>query len=218
MTMEEPADIRAVLFDFDMTLMDTSYIINECTNMLADAKGLRRVSREETLAVIGLSIEDSWRTLWGKFEPEWLDHYRNEFRLKEEEGFRQFPGTMDTPARLREAGVKTGVVSNRRFARMAVEKSGMSGLFDVIIGLENVANAKPHPEPILTALDEISVPPESAVYVGDTTIDMNAAAAAGVRGLGMTTGNYGAEQLMEAGAEWVCSDLLEIPRVIGISS
>jgi phosphoglycolate phosphatase len=218
MTMEEPADIRAVLFDFDMTLMDTSYIINECTNMLADAKGLKRVSLEETLAVIGLSIEDSWLTLWGKFEPEWLELYRNEFRLKEEEGFRPFPGTMDTPARLREAGIKTGVVSNRRFARSAVEKSGMSGLFDVIIGLENVANAKPHPEPILTALDKIGVPPERAVYVGDTLIDMNTAVSAGVRGLGMTTGNYGAKQLREAGAKWVCSDLTEIPRVIGISS
>ena len=51
--------IGAVLFDFDMTLVDSSYAITECTNLLADAKGLARVTREEILKVIGLPIEES---------------------------------------------------------------------------------------------------------------------------------------------------------------
>jgi phosphoglycolate phosphatase len=206
----------AVLFDFDLTLIDSSYIITECTNLLAAARGLRPVTREEILSVIGLPIDESWIALWGRMDPEWLDYYRKNFREIEHDGFREFPGTREVPIKLREAGIKTGVVSNRRFARNAVERVGIADLFDIILGLEDFTNPKPHPEPILTALNRLGAPRERAVYVGDTQIDMRTAAAAEVSGLGVTTGNFGGEALMSAGARWVCSDLRDIPDTIGV--
>lgn len=206
--------IKAVVFDFDMTLMDTSYIITECTNLLAGRYGLRRVTREEMLTVIGLPIADSWIALWGRFEEEWLEHYRAHFRGVEQAGFREFPGTREVPARLREAGVRTGVASNRRFAASALEQSGIAPLFDAVVGLEDVTNPKPHPEPILTALSRLGVEPREAAYVGDTDIDMRTAAAAGVMGIGVTTGNFGADALISAGALAVCASLREIPGIV----
>ncbi|MDR1137520.1 MAG: HAD family hydrolase [Synergistaceae bacterium] len=197
----------AALFDFDMTLMDTSYIITDCTNLLAERFGLRSVTRDEVLSVIGLEISDSWVSLWGRFEDEWLDYYRKHFRAREQSGFREFPDTRSAVSSLRENGVKTGVVSNRHFASATVKKSGIAHLFDVVVGLEDVRNAKPHPEPILTALSRLSSVSNRAFYVGDTDTDMKAAVASGVTGIGVTTGNYGADALKAAGAAVSCPNL-----------
>jgi phosphoglycolate phosphatase len=204
----------AALFDFDMTLMDTSYIITDCTNLLAEQFGLRRVTRDEILSVIGLEISDSWVRLWGRYEDEWLDYYRKHFRATEQSGFREFPDTRDAISALRKNGIKTGVVSNRRFAATAVETSGIAPLFDVIVGLEDVRNAKPHPEPVLTALSRLSAVPAEAFYAGDTDIDMKTAAAAGVTGIGVTTGNYGADALKAAGAVYTCPNLIGVAKLI----
>jgi phosphoglycolate phosphatase len=115
---------------------------------------------------------------------------------------------------LRENGVKTGVVSNRKFARAAVEQSGIASLFDVIIGLEDVRNAKPDPEPVLAALDRLSASAGDAFYVGDTAIDMRTAVAAGVTGIGVATGNYGEDELISSGASASCPNLSRVAETI----
>jgi phosphoglycolate phosphatase len=205
---------RAALFDFDLTLMDTSYAITECTNALADEMGLRRVTREEALTVIGLPIAESWMKLWGRFEEEWLDIYRQNFRDREHEGFREFPDTRSALSRLRENGVKTGVVSNRKFAMKAVTACGIASFFDVVTGLEDVQHPKPHPEPVLKALSRLSAEPGRSFYIGDTDIDMKTAVAAGVTGIGVTTGNFSAWELGAAGAAHACPNLSAVADII----
>jgi HAD superfamily hydrolase (TIGR01549 family) len=204
----------AALFDFDLTLMDTSYAITECTNAFAEKMGLRPVTREETLRVIGLPIAESWIGLWGRFEEEWLDIYRQNFREREHEGFREFPDTRSALARLRENGVKVGVVSNRRFAMRAVKACGLAPLFDVVLGLEDVRHPKPHPEPVFTALSRLSAKPGMSFYTGDTDIDMKTAVAAGVTGIGVATGNFSTGELRAAGGAYACANLSAVADTI----
>lgn len=210
------SEIKAALFDFDMTLVDSSWGIAHCTNEFAKLKGLRPVPRETVMAAIGLTIIDSWKMYWGEFREDWLAEYREKFRGEERKMLRLFPDTIPTLDALRGAGVKTGLVSNRQFARNPAEYLGIADKFDVIIGLEDVTHAKPDPEPLLTALSRLGVEPAQAVYVGDTDIDMKTAAAAGVRGIGVTTGNFGAEQHLAAGARHVCAHLAEVLPLCGV--
>ena len=198
---------RAALFDFDLTLVDTSYAITDCSNMLADEFGLMRVTRDEVIKVIGLPILGSWTALWGQSHSEWLDFYRRNLREQEHSGFREFPDTRGAIGRLRANGILTGVVTNRHKGRLAVEGCGLESLFDIIIGVEDVDNPKPHPEPLLKAMSLLGVEPEAAFYIGDTDIDMKAAKSAEVRGIGVTTGSFGAEELISAGAEITCANL-----------
>ena len=207
-------ETRAALFDFDLTLMDTSYAITDCTNAFADKMGLRRVTREETLRVIGLPIAESWIGLWGKFEEEWLDIYRQSFRDREQEGFREFPDTRSALARLRANGIKVGVVSNRRFAMRAVTACGLVPLLDVVVGLEDVRYPKPDPEPVLAALSRLSAKPERSFYTGDTDIDMKTAAAAGVTGIGVATGNFSVCELKATGGAYACPNLSAVADTI----
>jgi HAD superfamily hydrolase (TIGR01549 family) len=206
--------IRAAVFDFDMTLVDSSFAVTECMNLFAAAKGFRKVTREEILSLMGLPIEDELRILWGSFEPDWIDYYRSAFGDRELDMIREFPGARDTLSSLREAGIKVGVATNRGRAKRALSRCGLSNLLDVVIGLEDVKNAKPHPEPVLTAIERIGETPGVAVYVGDAEIDMKTAVAARVPGIGVTTGNFGEERLRAAGASWVCSSLREVPDII----
>ena len=198
---------RAALFDFDLTLVDTSYAITDCSNLLADEFGLRHVTRDEVIKVIGLPILGSWEALWGQSRSEWLDFYRANLREQEHSGFREFPDTRLAVERLRANGVLTGIVTNRHKGRNAVEGCGLTPLFDVIVGVEDVNNPKPHPEPLLKAMSLLNVEPEAVFYIGDTDIDMKTAKAANVRGIGVTTGSFGAEELISAGAEISCANL-----------
>jgi HAD superfamily hydrolase (TIGR01549 family) len=204
----------AALFDFDLTLMDTSHIITECTNLLTDHFGLRRVSRDEMLRLIGLPIMDSWAALWGEAREEWLTYYRANLRAMEHADFREFPDTRSAITRLRENGVATGIVTNRNNARAAAEACGIAEMFDVVVGAEDVSHPKPHPEPVLKGMSLLGTDASLSFYTGDTDIDMKTAAAAGVRGIGVTTGNFGAGALISAGGTFACPNLSEVADTI----
>lgn len=206
--------IRTVLFDFDMTLADSSYAIAHCTNLLAEHFGLRRLSREETLAIIGIHIEKAWANVWGDFKQEWLDYYRANFGVKEDALIRVFDSTVPTLEKLRSMGIKTGVASNRHYAMRPIKSLGLEKYLDSIVGIREAANPKPAPDIILKSLAELRTLKEEAVYVGDTDTDMKTAKNAGIRAIGMTTGNFTRGQLFEAGADFVCGDLAEILEIV----
>lgn len=206
--------IEAVLFDFDMTLVDSSYAIHHCTNLMAKKKGLREVGYQELLATIGLPIDESWLRLWGEFKQEWLDYYRENFREVEQSELRPYPDAVETLETLRVRGIKVGVVSNRRFAKRSVDAAKLTSYMDVVVGLEDVENAKPHPEPLLKGFAAIGVKPENGIYVGDTDIDMQTAKAAGVKGIGVATGNFSTDRLVAAGAWKAFPGLKAIPDAI----
>lgn len=205
---------EAVLFDFDMTLADSSYAIHYCTNLTAKKFGFREIPYAEVKASIGLPIEDSWRFFWGDFKQEWLDYYRANFRGDEHSRIKLFPDAVGTVEILRASGRKVGVASNRRFAVRVVEQVGLAGLLDVVIGLEDVKRAKPEPDCIIEGFEKLGVAPERGIYVGDTDIDMKAARAAGVRGVGVTTGNFDKAGLAAAGAWRVLDGLGGLPGLI----
>lgn len=197
-----------VLFDFDMTLVNSAPAITRCLNMVAREGHLRVVTEEEVLATIGLPMEDALARLWGSYEPRWLDMYRERCREVEYAGLLVFDDAVPTLRTLRERGCRTGVVSNRRFARPVVECVALDALCDVVVGLEDIARPKPFPDALEHALAVLGAAAEEALYVGDTDVDMRTAVAAGVRGVGITTGAFGAPELFAAGA-WCTVDCLQ---------
>lgn len=211
-----PQKVSAVIFDFDMTLADSSWAIHRCTNLLAKEFGLKEVSREKVMEAIGLPIEGCWRLFWGDFRPEWLAFYRAKFRGEEQNGIKPFPNAVPLLEKLRAAGVKTGVVSNRTFARKVIDATGLSPYMDAVVGMEDVKNPKPKPDALYLGIERLGSSAGGTLYVGDTDIDMQTSVAAGVRGVGMTTGNFGAPALKEAGAWRTCGDLIEVAALSGL--
>lgn len=207
--------IRAILFDFDMTLIDSSYAITSCMNGLARDLGLGEVTRQQVLSTIGLPIESAWETLWGRFRPEWLDHYRNHYSARERKELRPFPGAVPLLENLSREGIQKAVVTNRRNARVSVEAVGLSAFFEAIVGLDAVERPKPYPDSLLLGLKLLDVKKEEALYVGDTDIDMKTALAAKVRPVGVLSGNHQEGALAKAGAWKTFPDLVALGEWLG---
>lgn len=200
--------VKAVIFDFDMTLADSSYAITNSTNRLAREHGLRNVTREEVLKTIGMPIRDSWLHLWGEFKEEWLTEYRNFFVEQEYAGIRVFPGTFPLLEFLRDKGIRLAVASNRQNARPVVESQKLDAFFEHIIGIQDVEHPKPAPDILNKSMELLGAGAEEVFYVGDTDLDMMTSVAAGVRGIGLTTGNFSARELEISGA-WRTFDKIE---------
>lgn len=77
--------------------------------------------------------------------------------------------------------VELAVCTNRAASmEMIIKDFGLEGFFGFIMTAAKVANPKPHPEPLLKVLEHYAITPHEALFVGDSQVDMQAAAAAGV--------------------------------------
>lgn len=80
----------------------------------------------------------------------------------------------------------------------------------MIVDGSHVAHAKPAPDLFLLAARQLRADPAALWCIGDSTFDMRAARAAGMRALGVTTGSAAADDLTDAGAAEVLSSLEEL--------
>ena len=64
---------------------------------------------------------------------------------------------------------------------MSANQAGLDQAFEIVIGAGEVTHPKPHPEPVLKALELLDAAPERTVFIGDSRHDIECGAAAGVR-------------------------------------
>lgn len=93
---------------------------------------------------------------------------------------RREEGLVETLSALK-GKVELAVCTNRASSmEMIIEDFGLEGFFGCVMTAGKVANPKPHPEPLFKVLEHYSIGPQEALFVGDSAVDMQAAAAAGV--------------------------------------
>jgi phosphoglycolate phosphatase len=122
------------------------------------------------------------------------------------------PGTADLLAALAERGLALGVCSNKpvAFTRELLDYLGIGGRFQAVLGPEDVAHPKPAPDMLLAALPRLGVQAEQALYIGDMTVDVQTARAAGVRVWIVTTGSDPAEAVRAAKPDGLFGSLAEL--------
>lgn len=137
---------------------------------------LARAPRREDLAVAAAAIYLSGRG-WQEAKRLVMEAYGEADRIQEE-SYRPvlFPGVGEALRELRGAGFRLGIATNGEGASTAAmaRTLGIDGLLDVVVGAEDVAEAKPAPDMILLACERVGVDPGDAVYVGDLTEDVEA--------------------------------------------
>ncbi|HPI98799.1 MAG TPA: HAD family hydrolase [Synergistales bacterium] len=206
--------IKAVMFDFDMTLVDSSHAITEGMNFIARKEGLRLLSHAEVLGIIGMPIEESWELVWGRYDESWLQHYRESFRETEYKGINLYSGTLPLLNDLRSMGIALGVASNRSKVTSVVRAVGLEEFFLCTLGLDDVERPKPAPDMLIMGMEILGSSPAETLYLGDTEADIAAAVAAGVRAVGVTTGNLDHESLLNAGAWLTLSDISGLKDIV----
>jgi phosphoglycolate phosphatase len=89
-------------------------------------------------------------------------------------------GLIETLDRLK-GRVSLAICTNRAISMdMIIEDFGLNGYFECVMTASQVANPKPHPEPLIKVLDHFGIEPHEALFVGDGEVDMLSARGAGV--------------------------------------
>lgn len=208
--------ITAVIFDLDGTLIDSTDAIVESFFHTCDTLGLPRPPRDNIVRSIGHTLPDQFRLITDHDPHECVRVYRAYYGQVACAKTTAMPGAAESVRRLREAGLRLGFATSKKrvFAELILDHLGMMDAFDAGIGPDDVTHPKPHPEAILKSLDRLGVAPEQAVVVGDTSFDVLAARAAGVRCLCVTTGYNTRQELLALNPEAVFDSLSELTEYI----
>lgn len=173
---------RAVLFDWDNTLVDNWAVIHTALNAALVAMGHERWTLEETRKRVRASARDSFPVLFGDRWEDAQTIFYDSFRKAHLEQLREMPGAGAMLDQLAAAGIYLGVVSNKNgaFLREEADHLGWTSRFGRIVGATDAARDKPAVEPVEMALEGSGVGPGSEVwFVGDTDIDLVCAVNAG---------------------------------------
>jgi phosphoglycolate phosphatase len=169
---------RAILFDWDNTLVDSWGTIHDALNLVMAAMGKPPWSLEDTRRNVRLSLRESFPAHFGERWEEAQQLYLDRFRAIHLERLAALPGRAELLQGLAAAGVYLAIVSNKTGAllRLEAERLGWSPLFGRIVGAGDAAADKPDAAPVELALQPSGMPAGEAVwFVGDTGLDMQCA-------------------------------------------
>lgn len=211
--------IRTILFDLDGTILDTNeLIIQSFLHALRDAAP-PDFGRETIIPGMGLPLIDQMRRFAGREDVDDLIRAYREYNVREHDALvKPFPHAVDVLSRLHDAGLKLGVVTTkmRDMTERGLKLTGMRGFMDTLVTLDDVRHPKPHPEPVRLALERLSAVPGETIMVGDSAVDMQAAAAAGVMPVGVAWSLKGRQVLRDAGARHIIGDMRELYELTGL--
>jgi len=195
---------RAVLFDLDGTLVNTGPDIAAALNKALAGLGRDTYPVERILGWVGDGasrlVQRALAAGGGEPPPDELEralalfyrHYSAAVCVRSE----PYPHLRRLLKELRAGGVQIGCVTNKpeQLSRALLEALELASMFDVVVGGDTLASRKPDPGPIWHACRQLGVTPDDTVYVGDSTTDCDAAAAAGVPMIAVSYGyNRGAD-------------------------
>jgi phosphoglycolate phosphatase len=211
-----------LIFDLDGTLVDSAPGI--CASMRAACRELGLVEPEDAVVkpMIGLPLTHIARTLLGAGCEETAvqtlcDRYRAAFDEIALPHTAAFPDVPEELARWRESGRRLAIATSKRsdIAVKVLRRAGLLDLFEVVIGGDQVARGKPHPDMALHTLGRLAVPATAAALVGDTAHDVLMARGAGVAAYGVTYGSHDRAELESAGAKAVVNSFRELAAYLG---
>lgn len=190
------------IFDFDYTLGDATGGIVEAVYYALNTMNLPLPTRDEVRQSVGMSLQDTFVYLAKNKEPEAGALFVRLFRKKADEIMTQntvlFKDTVRVLSHLKSEGARLGIVTTKYRYRIVeiLDKFQISGLFDVIVGGEDVKNTKPDPEALIRAIQLFDSPKGNAVYIGDSLIDAKTAGSVNMDFIAVTMGTTKREEFM----------------------
>jgi phosphoglycolate phosphatase len=189
--------LKAVSFDLDGTLLDSTEAIVASFMHTFSALGEAAPPRQRLVNTIGHTLEQQFRMFTDRDPHECAAVYRDHYGRAAAENTKLLPGAETSLERLADEGFKLGFATSKRlkYSEMLLEHFGILHYFASRIGPDEVTHPKPHPEAVLKSCADLGVAPGELVFVGDTRFDVLAAQAAGVRCLAVTTGYASRDEL-----------------------
>lgn len=212
---------NTVIFDFDLTLANSTKPILTCYEETLSACGYPARTKDEIFKMIGLDLVDGLSIISDEKDEEKLEIMRKTYVAKADEVMAQqtvfFDGSRELLASLREKGVNTAIVTSKfRYRVIDTFEAQNSAEFipDEIVGRDDVIIPKPDPTGLLEAISRFGTDKKSVLYVGDSFIDAKTAQNAGVNFAGVLTGSTTREMFSEYPNVMVVENIKELAKRI----
>lgn len=209
--------MKLIIFDFDGTLVDSRSLILESHRIVFSEFRLPLPLPADCLSLVGKTLDLILAQLAGSKAPirdmvRAYDLLLPQLRANPDFAEKPFDGIADLLRDLSYApDTVLGMATGHTSVTVAPALAALQWRnFFRTIQAADMAPSKPHPAMLLQALEATGVAPENAIFVGDTTYDMEMARAAKVQSMGVGWGYHRAEQLAAAGAHFVASTVDEL--------
>ena len=205
----------AILFDLDGTLIDSAPDLAGACNDMRIERGMTALPYERLRAMVGSGARGMVGVGFGLTpdSPAYLelrDEFLRRYEARMTQQTRVFPAVPALLARLGEAGIAWGIVTNKatRFAAPLVAALGLVPSAGALVCGDTTPHSKPHPEPLLEAARRLGSPPAACIYVGDDRRDVDAGRAAGMRTVVASWGYLGVGEPPE---RWAADAIISDP-------
>ncbi len=205
--------LRAVVFDLDGTLIDSTEAIVQSCYHLFDTLNIERPPRKKVVDSIGYPLIDQLAILLGEHDDleHYVDIYREYHKTIASDMTHLLPDVSETLAAFDNAGLKMGFATSKKLSasERILEYLGILHYFTSRVGPDEVKHPKPHPEALLRSMENLEVGADEMLFVGDMHFDVKAAQSAGVACIAVTTGYNTRKELEALEPTAVCDTLAE---------
>ena len=206
--------IKAAIFDLDGTLLNTLEDLCDSTNAALEQYGYPTRTIDEVRRFVGNGVKLLMLRALGIEKPEdnaefedVFAAFRAHYAEHSNDHTRPYDGVMELMQHLQDAGIEMAIVSNKLDpAVKQLNELYFRQYITVAIGENEAAGVKkkPAPDTVYTALRELGIAAENAVYIGDSEVDLATAKNSGLPCISVTWGFRDRECLTEHGAQIFC--------------
>jgi len=209
--------VKLIIFDFDGTLVDSRSLILESHRIVFSKFRLPPPVPADCLSLVGKTLDLILAQLAGPTAPirdmvRAYDLLLPQLRADPFFAEKPFDGIADLLRDLSSTpDIVLGMATGHTSVTVAPALAALQWRdFFRTIQAADMAPSKPHPAMLFQALEATGVTPENAIFIGDTTYDMEMAQAASLRSIGVSWGYHKSDHLAAAGAAHVASTVDEL--------
>jgi phosphoglycolate phosphatase len=194
--------IKLIIFDLDGTLVDTSGDITNALNYALKPYGLRDLTVEDTIKMVGEGItrliekilENERIQMRDTVIKRFLDYYSEHLV----DFSTLYPHVRETLEKLKD--YKKAVISNKReyLSTRLLDKLDLLKYFDLVVGSDTTSERKPSAIPVIYVFTKLGVNPDESIIVGDSNYDIEAGKKAGLKTVAVTYGYRERQYLIDA--------------------
>jgi phosphoglycolate phosphatase len=224
--------IRAVAFDLDGTLIDTMGDLAASVNQMLSLLGAKELPEARVRALVGNGVETLVQRALNESVGDSATHAAQRsaalalFRRVYSQGLfkhsKVYPGVVEALRSLSAAGLSLCCITNKdsAFAEPLLQQAGLSEFLSFTLCADRAEDRKPSPNMLLAACSRLGITPAEMLYVGDSSMDIAAARAAGSPVIAVSYG-YGKDHAGGPGdvqADGVVDDMTEIVALCVLQS